>query len=43
MVTVEVYAPADALAGTLIHQPTGLAEPLPPMTTCPTPVAAAVL
>jgi len=25
MVTVEVYAPADALAGTLIHQPTGSA------------------
>src|SRR5580692_5430704 len=41
-VTVEVYEPATALAGTFTHHPTGFACVLPPMTICPRPVAAAV-
>lgn len=43
IVTVDVYEPADALAGTLTYQPTGLAAVLPPMTGSPSPDAAAAL
>lgn len=43
IVIVEVYEPDDALAGTFTHQPTGLAAVLPPMTTAPSPEAAAAL
>src|SRR5712692_7743790 len=36
-VTVVVYAPARALAGMLIHQPTGFAAAFPPSVTGPSP------
>ena len=36
---VEVYIPAMAVAGTLIHQPTGFAATLLPIRIAPMPVA----
>ena len=39
-VTVEVYVPDRAVAGTLSHHPNGSAAVLPPTTMAPSPVPA---